>query len=263
VTYNESRAVDRLSLIVAVSVWLAFPVAVSAQQAPERDPTAVALVRQALAQLAGGTDVRDVALEASATYAAGSDEESGTATLVARGSQESRVVLNLDGGQHQEIRRGPQGIWSGPGGQAHSISTHNTWTDAGWFFPALTLQGILRDPQLTLVYVGDELRDSSTVHHLRVSRLLPGQDAPMTARIERLSTTEVFLDAGSLLPVALAFATHPDKDAGRDIAVEIQFRLPRGGRGESAFARAEAGSGHCDPRTPYQPCGRELRCAGK
>jgi len=121
-------------------------------------------------------------------YTAGSDVESGTATLQALGSRQSHVLLSLNGGRREELRRGPEGVWSGPDGKAHPVSSHNAWTDASWFFPTLSLEGILRHPQLVLVYVGEEARDSFTVHHLRVSRALPGQDASMTARIERLSS---------------------------------------------------------------------------
>ncbi len=208
---------------LSLFVWLVSPATIWAQRTAQSDPTAVALVKQALARLASGTEVRDVTIEASATYTAGSDVETGTATLEALGSRQSRLLLKLDGGQREELRRGLQGVWSGPDGQAHPISPHNAWTDASWFFPALCLQAILSEPQLVVVYAGEELRGSVTVHHLRFSRLPPEQDAPITSRIERLSGMDMFVDSVSLLPVALAFVTHPDRDAGMDIPVEIQF----------------------------------------
>jgi hypothetical protein len=63
----------------------------SAQGPSLRDPGAMAFVARALAAASGGTTLRDVSFQATATYIAGSDLESGTARLVARGPQESRV----------------------------------------------------------------------------------------------------------------------------------------------------------------------------
>ena len=41
--------------------------------------------------------------------------------------------------------------------------------------------------------------------------------------MQRLSQMDIFLDSSTLLPVALAFNQHPDKDAGLDIPAEIRF----------------------------------------
>ena len=195
----------------------------SAQSPPLRDPQAVAVVSEALKALDGQTTINDVTLEGSVAFTAGSDQESGTATLVARGSQQSRVVLHLGGGERQEVRHSQQGMWMSPDGQPHAMAGHNCWTDASWFFPALSLQALLADPQITVVYRGDESRGGLTARHLRISRVPPGQSAEMAAWIQRLSTTDVFLDAASYLPVAAIFSIHPDNNAGLDIPVEVQF----------------------------------------
>jgi uncharacterized cupredoxin-like copper-binding protein len=68
------------------------------------DPNAVALANRALQSLAGGTALNDITLQANAAYVAGSDEETGVATLIARGNAQSVVTLNLTGGQRQEVR---------------------------------------------------------------------------------------------------------------------------------------------------------------
>ena len=45
----------------------------------------------------------------------------------------------------------------------------------------------------------------------------------MTALTQQLSTTEFYLDATSLLPVAITFSVHPDDDAGANIPAEVRF----------------------------------------
>ncbi len=41
--------------------------------------------------------------------------------------------------------------------------------------------------------------------------------------LQHLSQVEIYLDSGTLLPVALAFNIHPDNDAGLDIPLEMRF----------------------------------------
>jgi hypothetical protein len=190
---------------------------------PARDPQAVTLIASSLKALTGGVAVNDVTLQASATYVAGSDEESGTATLTASGNRQSLVQLNLSGGTRQEIRDGPAGAWSGPDGTAHSMASHNCLTDAPWFFPALILEALQADSTLGVAYLGPVQWNGLATIHLQFFHIVPGQTPAMTAQIQSLSTLDLYLDPKSLLPLALSFNTHPDTDASTNIPVEIQF----------------------------------------
>ena len=97
----------------------------TAQQAVVRDPQALTLIASSLNALTGSVSVNDATLQTTAAYVAGSDEESGTAILIARVNQESIVQLNLSGGIRQEIRNGPAGAWSGPDATVHAMANHN------------------------------------------------------------------------------------------------------------------------------------------
>jgi hypothetical protein len=197
--------------------------ALAAPQTAARDPQALTLIASSLKALTGGTAVNDVILQARAAYVAGSDEETGTATLTARGNQQALVQLNLSGGTRQEIRNGPAGAWSGPDGTAHSTALHNCWTDASWFFPALTLEAVANDPETSVSYLGPDTSKGRPLLHLRVTRAPGGQSANVTALILRLSTMDIYLDPQSFLPLVLDFSAHPDIDAGTNIPAEIQF----------------------------------------
>jgi hypothetical protein len=165
----------------------------------------------------------DITLQASANYIAGSDQESGTATLVARGNAQGLLTLNLSGGQRQEIRNGPAGAWSGPDGVPHGTVLHNCWVDAPWFFPALILQALSTDPTLGVVYLGPAQWNGLAALHLQFSHVVPGQAPSVATQIQGLSTSDLYLDPKSLWPLALDFGTHPDNDMNRSIPVEIQF----------------------------------------
>jgi hypothetical protein len=217
---KQARSAFLATILIVVTSALA-------KGSPTRDPQAMALANQALQALTGGTAITDASVQATANYIAGSDQETGTVTLEAHTGYESRIVLSLSGGERSEVRNGsgapPQGKRSGSDGVWHAAALHNCWADPTWFFPALTIQSALNDPQVTLAYVGQETKQGIAVQHVRIARLLPAQSVAATALIQHLSQADMYLDATSYLPVAVAFDVHPDSDAGLDIPVEIQF----------------------------------------
>jgi hypothetical protein len=217
----------RIAIVFGLASALLYSLSLSrtsaAPQTVARDPQALSLIAASLKALTGSVTVNDVILQATANYVAGSDEESGTATLTARGNQQSLVQLNLSGGPRQEIRNGPAGAWSGPDGTAHSMAIHNCWTDASWFFPALTLEAVASDTQTAVAYLGTDTSKGTPLLHLQVTRAPAGQAASVTALVLGLSTMDVYFNPQSYLPVVLDFNTHPDIDAGTNLPVEIQF----------------------------------------
>jgi len=173
--------------------------------------------------LAGRTALTDITLQASADLILGSDEETGTATLVARGNSQSLLVLNLTGGQRQEIRNGVAGAWIDPTGTPHDMATHNCWVDASWFFPALSMSALATDPTLMISLIGEEVHEGQPVYHLSLLRYIQGQTPDVVSLVQQVSGMDLYLDAGSLLPVAFAFNAHADNDANTSIPTEIRF----------------------------------------
>lgn len=194
---------------------------------PTRDAQAVSLAQQAINALVGNTTITDATVQGTASFVAGSDQETGNATLEGRTGYESRLVLSLSGGQRSEVRNfssaPPQGKHSGPDGAWHAVPVHNCWADPTWFFPALTLQSALNDSQISLSYIGQDTKAGAAVQHIRISRIVPGQMANVTSLIQRLSQTDFYLDSATNLPVAIAFNTHPDTNAALDQPLEIHF----------------------------------------
>ena len=111
--------------LIAFLTTLTLSSARAQSSVPASSPNAVALASRALQALAGGTTLTDVTLQANASLTLGSDQETGTATAVARGNVQSLLTLSLDGGQRQEIRNGAAGVWVGTDGAPHAMATHN------------------------------------------------------------------------------------------------------------------------------------------
>jgi hypothetical protein len=197
-------------------------------QTPVSDPQALSLAAQAMAALTNGNAVSDITLTGSVTWVAGSDNETGTATLQAKGIGESRVNLNLSGGPRTEIRNDvastfPQGASIENGGSKQPWALHRCWINASWFYPALSFLSVTSDPSLIFSYVGQENRGGANVQHLRVFRYLAAQKPAFATVTQRVSTADFYLDSTSLLPVALVFNAHPDDDAYTDISIEIDY----------------------------------------
>lgn len=232
---------SNLLVSLCSTLFLLIPGRALGQTAPVavRDPNAVALASRALQALVGGAALTDITLQASATYTAGSDQEMGPATLVALGNQQSRVTLNLTSGQRQEIRSGIAGVWVGADGAPHAMLSHNNFVDAAWFYPAFTLAALASDPTLAISLVGQEVHAGEPVYHLVLYRVVSRKNPNTIALIQRISTTHLYLDAATLLPAALAFNLHPDRDTYVDIPVEIRFGVYQSFGGVQVPARIQ------------------------
>ncbi|MGC1616334.1 MAG: hypothetical protein WA736_16745 [Candidatus Acidiferrum sp.] len=216
----------RSSRFVLFLVLLIFAKPATAQQANPSAPQATVLLQRALAALTGGHPLTDVTLSGTAERIAGSDDESGTVVIKALAGAGTRVDLTLPSGPRTELRNTDSvssvGSWSGPDGIAHSIPSHNLMTDGG-LFPAFTLASFVASQNAVLLYVGPETKNGKAVFHISASLQFTEFPADLTPLMQHLTQTDIFLDANTYLPVAIAFNIHADDNARLDIPVEIDF----------------------------------------
>jgi hypothetical protein len=212
--------------VILLSVFAFALVSSRAQQSPGvSSPQVIQLLQRALKALTNGTSLQDITLTGTARRIAGSDDETGQATLSATAGG-SRIDLNLSSGPRTEIYNGsggsPAGTWSGPDGVAHAISFHNLLTDPAWFFPAFPITHGA-SPAYVATYVGHETRDGQAVEHLTISQVSAAQSPAGVPTMSNLSQMDFFLDSTTFLPLAVTFNTHPDNNAVLDIPIEIRF----------------------------------------
>lgn len=210
---------------LVLTVFIVFSVSVIAQTRPTSDPVALSYAAKSIAALTAGNRITDVTLTGDATWIAGSDVETGTVTLLASGSGESRMTLALSSGNRTEIRDAstgaPTGQWVAPNGTHGMFVPQNCWTDAVWFFPALgSLTGT---GNVVLSYMGQETRNGQAVQHIQSYAYQPYRYSGRSPSPQQLTTMNFYLDATTLLPVAVTFNIHPDTDSNANIAVEIDF----------------------------------------
>jgi len=216
----------RVLFVLAVSIFAVYASAKTPSKnliVATRDPQAVVVVTQSLAALTGTTALSDITLQGNASYTAGSDEETGTVTLLASGNLLSNSSLSLISGPRVEIRNGAAGVWSGFDGVQYAMALHNCWPDAGWFYPGLSFAALATDTGLGLAYVGPETKNGFSVIHIQLFRVVSNAPQDFTAAVQTLSTEDLYVDASSALPLFLDYNVHPDSDYNHSIPVEIAF----------------------------------------
>jgi hypothetical protein len=214
--------VKRLTAVTLVAIAFLTYYASAQNPLPASNPQAAAYAAQSFTAMTGSTTISDITLTGTVTWNAGTD--TGTATLRALGTGESRLDLALSSGNRTEIRDAqtgaPIGRWINPNNASGAFALQNCQTDAVWFFPALG--SLALGPNVVLSYVGQESRNGATVQHIQSYVYQPGQTS--TAGVgPQLSTMDFYLDVTTLLPVAITFNTHPDNNAATNLLVEIDF----------------------------------------
>jgi outer membrane lipoprotein-sorting protein len=195
----------------------------SAQNQPPSDPQALTYAAQSIAAMAGSTTISDVTLTGTVTwYGAGTD--TGTATLRALGTGESRIDLTLTAGIRTEIRDAQTGVqlgqWIAPNNISGNFASQNCWTDAVWFFPVLG--SLAAGPNVVLSYVGPTTWNGESVQQIQ-SYVYQSTQTGLTPTPQQLSTMNFYLDATTLLPAAVTFNAHPDNNAATNLLVEVDF----------------------------------------
>jgi hypothetical protein len=156
----------------------------------------------------------------------GSDQQTGAVTLQANANGQSRMTLGLPSGNRIETQNAfsesqKQCSWSGADAVAHITAAHQCWSAATWFLPQITMQtgAGATDDVASVVQTGNA--NIIRLHHER--HVADVGDAPTGQLIAHLSAVDLDINAVTGLPVMMAFAVHPDNDAGVDIDVEVKY----------------------------------------
>lgn len=214
-----------LTFLMAILAASAQGVAGDVHNKPRNYPSGLSWVMQAMTALTGGSPVNSASLSGSVTWTIGNNQGEGTISLQSSGNTNSQIQLSTSAGNRSETRSwasdgsGPIGQWTDLNGQPHQMAQHNCWTDAVWFFPALSMLSDYSDPTMVYSDLGPEQYDGHNVEHIQAYRSIPG--APPILSL--LSTVDYYLDSQTAIPLAMAFQTHGDGDVNANIPVVIVF----------------------------------------
>ena len=186
-------------------------------------------VMQAMQALTGGTQVSSVTESGTAVWNPGGGQGTGSISLQSTGNTNSEVQLTTSAGNRTEQRSwasddsGPIGQWTDLEGNQHQMAQHNCWTDAVWFFPALSMLSDYSDPTMIYNDLGAEQYDGVNVEHIQAYRYIAGLPQGIQSELQRLSTVNYYLNSQTAIPVAMTFSTHADGDLHIDVPVILLF----------------------------------------
>jgi hypothetical protein len=198
-------------------------------QAPQ-GAGASGVLSQLAAAFSGGQVIQQVQLTGTATWIAGSLQDSGTASLTASrdGSSQMQLALNSTGIRTETqtgIGEKAECQWKSSDGVPHNISSDNCWKPTLWFLPSLSLQPSLVNGDIGIADLGVEPVGTSnnSYRHLQGQLLFTSFPAAIGSTFALESTTDLGLDPTSLLPAVLAYSLQPESGLSMPIAIEIHY----------------------------------------
>lgn len=182
---------------------------------------------QAMRALTGDNPVGSVSESGTVVRTLGGDQDQGSITLQSPGVMNSEMDITSPAGVRSEIRTMgigyPEGTWIDLQGNRHTMSLHNCWSEAVWFFPALSLLADYANPNLVFEDLGQQQYNGGTAEHIRIHRTAQGLSQNRLRILARMSTVHFYLDSQTAIPIALSFDTHADENLETDIPVFIVF----------------------------------------
>jgi hypothetical protein len=197
---------------------------VSAQQAvqpapqPTRDPQAVATLQQSIAAM-GSTVPSDSVATGTVTVVAGSETDQGTIRILTRADNETLEQLQTPLAERSEVFSQGQASEM-VGTTATPLSLERAATAQCRDFPLPFLLALLNNPDEALTFIGAEQLDVATLH-IRATNTYASQKR--TQFLAEFSTTDLWIDAKTLLSVKVAYVQRDGGGAAPRNRIEISF----------------------------------------
>lgn len=209
-------------LFVAVATFffsvLAFP---QSPTAPSIDANAV--VAQAIAAFSS-QDLQSIRLEGNASEFAGSDQPSGSFSYSGTASGSGTLQLSLGDLSRTEIfsTLGARDCkWVDAEGKSHDVTPHNCSVSVNTVMPLLGLAHQFASLTTSAAAATDESGNATT--RVTLQRPWPDDSPKIRDLLLKLSRADLDLDPQTHLVRTLRYNTHPDRDAGIDIPVEVRY----------------------------------------
>ena len=174
-----------------------------------------------------GKPVASITLNATAQWIAGSDKESGNATLTANADGSFTAQLALEKGTRLDsqtsFNSGPTCTFASSDAVVHSSSGHNCMSSLAWFLPEVTLFGGNQPGFVSTLLATDNSASQPFLHLRQQPSLSITGTANENRLLTHLGTVDLYLDPSSYLVSILDYNIHPDNNGGADIPVQVIF----------------------------------------
>jgi hypothetical protein len=189
---------------------------------------ATSLVSQMSLAFSKGIPITGAQLTGTATWHAGSTQDSGPVTLTASASGAATMSISLakKGNWSESQTQFGSGMacqWNGRDAVAHEGDMMNCLRPVVWFLPSISLQASSISPGLGVEDLGAATVNGATSHKLQAQAVLAGIPNRLLSDSVTASTTEVDLDPNTLLPTTLRYSIHPDDGSAANVPIEVRF----------------------------------------
>lgn len=216
-------SIVRFGVLFAVSL-LSFGKAIQAQQTqapvvPTRDPTAIALLQEAVGAMATSAP-SDSSATGNITIVEGSTNENGSISIQTLGTSETAEIINLPDSQRSVIYSNGRAKEVN-GTQSVNLPLELIVVDECADFPLPLLSAILDNQDESFRYIGQETLNGTPVEHIQVWNSFASK--PHLQNLAPLSMRDIWFDSASHLPVRVAYSRRAGRGAVPAIPVEIDF----------------------------------------
>ncbi len=207
------------SALLLASVVLSVPSSLHAQQLPQRDPQAVALLQRAVLAMGAAVPTDSVAT-GTVVIVAGSKTDTGTMRILTRGTDQSAAQISTPAATYGVVfsRGGANEV---EGTATKSLQLELALTSQCPEFPLPLLAAVLNNADASFQYVGLETLDGGSLHHIRFWNTFAS--SPKLQPLAEFTVKDVWIDAVNGLPRRLAYDRRAGGGAEPRIPVVVVF----------------------------------------
>jgi hypothetical protein len=188
------------------------------QMTATKDPTAMAIVQQSVTAM-GGSVPLDSTASGTVTTTAGSLTENGTVVILTRGNNQSSEQIGTPSGVATIYSQGNASQVQGT--TVTPVSLELAVTAQCSYFPLQLLANAINDPDWAFAYVGLESLNGATAHHIQFWDTFAS--VPQFAALATFSQRDIWIDAGSNLPLQVSYSDHTAQGAAAATAIDIML----------------------------------------
>lgn len=208
-----------LFLALSSAVILGVGVPMLAQQAPTRDPQAVAVLRQSVTAM-GGVVPADSVATGSVTIIAGSSKETGTIRIQTRGLDQTSEQISTSTRSYGQVYSRGRAAES-RGDTKRKVSLERAVSTQSMSFPLLIVAATVNSSLFGAVYVGLEETADCKCHHIRIWESFA--DKPKLQAVAEVSEKEIWIDVTTGMVRKIAYQIRENRGDGPILPVEVTF----------------------------------------
>lgn len=215
---REFRPCGFLVLITLFSGIL--PVFGQSSSPPVRDPQAVSIIQQSISAMGQGVP-SDSTATGTVTLTAGSLVDSGTITILTRGTSQTSEQMQTQSGGYQAINYSNGQASQLQETTSNSLQMELVVTSQSPDFPLPFLSAAINNSDDSIQYLGQETLGNVSVLHIRFWNIFAstGTSSPLAP----LSTYDVWIDASSFLLVQLSYISQPYQGTSPRTRMQVNY----------------------------------------